>query len=326
MGNRDEITEFAHMLDLLAMGRNVASKDNLDSEMVRIACTLAATDLSGLSRNREPLHHSLGQRLSGYRVAYMDSSPKRGFSMLAAFSMGFATVIVLVYVSLVIILPLAQQAGREPSVAGEATLNPLLAAVQRLASPTATLSPASSTPQASPTALSDWNPTPLPASTEAPSSTPAWTPSPLPAVTSTPWPTPTWTPILSPAWSPPAQVDHLMTVKGDAGTVQQFSAPLPSENGSRSHTIQIIVNIPPAEENAGRRRVDYAVTCTGAGSENLRWGWWGWAPAGFACGTMMTSDGLLWSHNVVYFVIEVPADSTAPVMYTLTVTIEEYSG
>ncbi len=61
MGNQDEIKEFARMLDLLAIGRNVVSKGSLDSEMVRIACTLAATDLSGLSRNREALRRQLGQ-------------------------------------------------------------------------------------------------------------------------------------------------------------------------------------------------------------------------------------------------------------------------
>lgn len=329
MGNQDEIREFARMLDLLAMGRNVASKDDLDPVMARIACALAATDLSGLSRNREALRQRLVHHQSSRRLASMESSTKRGFSMLAAFSMGFATVIVLAYISLAIILPLTQRTGREPSLAGvstgEATHNALLAAIQRLESPTATLSPTPATPEASPTALPTWTSTPRPANTEAPvapSPTPTWTPIPLSPVT----PTPTWTLGAPSAWAPPTQVDFIVTVEGYVGTVYQFGSSLPSEDGAASHTIQIIVNIPPAEGNAGRRRVDYAVTCTGTGTDNLRWGWWGWPPAGFVCGSIVTSDGLLWSQNVTYFVIEAPGDDVTSVTYTLTVTVGEYNG
>jgi hypothetical protein len=322
MGNQDDIKEFARILDLLVIGRNVASKGHLDAGMVRIACTLAATDLSGLSRKRESLRYALAQRASILRPT---SRPKRGFSMLAAFSMGFATMVVLAYVGLVLILPLAQHTGREPTLAeasaGRATLNAFLAAVQRLASPTATLSPASATPEASPTTLPGRTPTPPSTDTEAPPLVPTWTPTP---VTPTPWPTLTWTPAAPSTWSPPTQVDYIVTAGGDSGAVQQFSAALPSESGSTSHTIQVVVNIPPAEGNAGRRRVDYSVTCTGAGIEALRWGWWGWPPAELVCGSITTSDGLLWSQNTVYLVIAVPDDGVTSVTYTLTVTVAEY--
>jgi len=133
------------------------------------------------------------------------------------------------------------------------------------------------------------------------------------------------TPTPAPSWSPPEHVDQAMTVSGEPGTVQQFSASLPSEDGLTSHAIQITVDIPAADGNAGRRLVEYSVTCAGTGSDSLRWDFWGWPPVELTCGDTKKSEGLKWDYNVVYFVVEVPADSIASVTYTFSVKVDEYT-
>lgn len=117
MDNQEHIEEFSQMLDRLVSGRNVSGQGNLDPRMVDIANTLASTDLSELSREREALRHRLGRRRP---VRNGDGSGQK-LPLLASFSMGFATILVLAVVGLAVVLPLVRRATDDPSVAGMST-------------------------------------------------------------------------------------------------------------------------------------------------------------------------------------------------------------
>lgn len=269
MTDKERIREFSQMLDRLVSGEDVSAGEGFDPGMVDVARTLANAELADLSRGREALRRRLGQQRTANQTARMGSRSRRGgVPMLAAFSMGFVTVVVVVLFSLMVILPLAQQSMSNMAVSqSEATLTAFLVANL---------------------------------------------PSPSPAVID-----------LSPSWSPPEHVDHSVTVSGEVGTVQQLTASLPSEDGLVSHTIQITVDIPPAEGNAGYRFVEYSISCSGTGTENLRWGWWGRPPANLACGLTARSEEMVWNNNTVYFVVEVPADGSTAVTYTFTTVVNE---
>ncbi|MBN1428515.1 MAG: hypothetical protein JXB07_09020 [Anaerolineae bacterium] len=259
MDDKKHIREFAQMLDRLVEGENVAAGENLDPGMVDIARTLATTDLSDLSRNREAIRHQLGQRRA---TGQTTRRPEHGTPLLVAFSMGFVTVAALVLVGFVLILPLARQlmTGHSIAIGSDSTPTPFLIVEQY---PT------------------------LPA-----------------GITSI-----------------PEHIDYVVAVPGNVGTIQQFIASLPSEEGLTSHIIQVTVDIPLAEGEAGHRRIEYALVCSGAGAENLRWGAWGLPPATLSCGSIAQSDELLWSQNTVYFIIEIPAESVTNVTYTFAVKV-----
>jgi hypothetical protein len=271
MGDKERIEEFSRMLDRLVGGEDVSAGEGFDPGMVDVARMLATADLADLSRGRETLRHRLGQQRAANQTVTMDSRPKRGIPLLAAFSMGFATIVVVVLAGLVLLLPLAQHFIPGNSIAREsnATLTAFLAANPHSPSPIETASLSS--------------------------------------------------------WLPPEHVDHAITVSGEVGTVQQLTSSLPSEDGLMSHVLQVTVDIPPVDGDGGYRFVEYSMSCSGMGAENLRWGWWGQSPTNLACGLTARSDSLSWDNNAVYFVVEVPLDGTATVTYTLTVKVSEYS-
>lgn len=114
MDNQDQIEEFSQMLDRLVSGGNVSGRGNLDPEMVDIANMLASTDLSGLSREREALR----RRLARHRTVRSEGGSRQKIPLLASFSMGFATILVLAVIGLFVVLPLVRRSTGEPSVAG----------------------------------------------------------------------------------------------------------------------------------------------------------------------------------------------------------------
>lgn len=117
MDNQKHIEEFSQMLDRLVSGGNVSGQGNLDPKMVDIANVLASTDLSGMSRQREALRHRLVRR----RPARGEDGSGQKLPLLASFSMGFATILVLAIVGLFVVLPLVRRSTGGPSVAGMST-------------------------------------------------------------------------------------------------------------------------------------------------------------------------------------------------------------
>ncbi len=124
MDNQEHIDEFSQMLDHLVSGRGLSGQGNLDPKMVDIASTLATTDLSGLSREREALRRRLGQR----RTVRNEGGSGHKVSLLASFSMGFATILVLAALGLLVVLPLVRHSTDGPSVAGMSTPSALATA------------------------------------------------------------------------------------------------------------------------------------------------------------------------------------------------------
>ena len=271
MNDKEHIKEFSQMLDRLVSGENMPTPEGFDPGMMDIARTLADAELADLSRDREALRRRLGQQRASMRAARTGGIFKPGISVVAAFSMGFVTVAVLVLIGLAIILPLVRQ-----SLSGD------IIARESEATPTAFL------------ALDQHSPSPA---------------------------------VIVPTlpWTPPEHVDHIVAVMGNVGAVQQLTASLPSEDGLVSHVIQTTIDISPEEGNAGRRSVEFSVDCSGTGTEKLHWGWWGQPPAMLTCGSTTSSDDLSWSHNTVYFVIEVPPDGITAVTYTFTVKVGDYN-
>ncbi|MBN1312001.1 MAG: hypothetical protein JXB30_11340 [Anaerolineae bacterium] len=116
MKDKEHIEEFAQLLDRLIVGEDVSAGETLDPGMVDIACTLAAARLSTLSRGREALRRRLGQQVT-------NGNRKRETPPLAAFSMGFATMMVLLAASLVAVLPLIQHVMDVPLPAEMSTIS-----------------------------------------------------------------------------------------------------------------------------------------------------------------------------------------------------------
>lgn len=128
MDNQEHTEEFSRMLDRLVSGGNVSGTENLDPKMVDIATVLASTDLSGMSREREALRRRLAQR----RPARNENGAGQKIPLLASFSMGFATIVLLAIIGLIVVLPLVRRSTDRPGVAGMSSPSALATAYATL--------------------------------------------------------------------------------------------------------------------------------------------------------------------------------------------------
>jgi hypothetical protein len=114
------------MLDCLVTNGDIFAGEGLDPGMVNIARTLAAARLADLSRVRTTLRHRLQQYHAG-------DGNSRNIPLMAAFSMGFAAMMALLAVGLLIALPLTQYATDASPVAEVPTTPSLISTKVRLA-------------------------------------------------------------------------------------------------------------------------------------------------------------------------------------------------
>jgi hypothetical protein len=122
MDNPKRIKDFNQMLDRLVGGEDLPADGQIDPAMEDIARTLASADLSQLSRQREALRHRLARQGAAERATPANHTLQKRIPLFAAFSMGFATVLVIVFIGLAVILPLVRHATQGPSLAGQETL------------------------------------------------------------------------------------------------------------------------------------------------------------------------------------------------------------
>ncbi len=130
-------------------------------------------------------------------------------------------------------------------------------------------------------------------------------------------------PVIQPPTTPaPGGVDVFIEAPGEVGTVVEHSGIYTGTATDQEQVIQVRVNIPPAEGNAGHRAVEFQLVCSGSGADALRWSWWIEEQPLYACGETLRSDGLLWSASTVSFHIIGSAGTSVP--WVLRITVGEY--
>jgi hypothetical protein len=124
-----------------------------------------------------------------------------------------------------------------------------------------------------------------------------------------------------PTQAQPDVIDYPLTVSGAVGTVAQLTQDIPSADGDTEHTIQVRLDLPEGEV----RWVAYALTCTGAGADDLRWDWW-YASGGVPtqrCGESNLREPAD-AHKRHNLVITLPPGSKS-VTYTLSIMVSAYA-
>jgi hypothetical protein len=122
----------------------------------------------------------------------------------------------------------------------------------------------------------------------------------------------------------PGEVDYVVNVSGEPGTVHEVTQRMPSPEGDFEHHYEFVFDIPEAEGNAGRRAIDIELTCSPQDTAWLVWSLYRGPGDRLSCGSRTTDDWVLWNLNRMHVLVMV--ETRAHLSYTLTITVRAYTG
>jgi hypothetical protein len=134
---------------------------------------------------------------------------------------------------------------------------------------------------------------------------------------------------IGPTPIPPISVplDFTFNAPLDIGHSTSFTRALPGDNGDRAHVIAVKLDgIPQGNSDPTYyRTIQLLVECSGNGSTDLRWGYYGNSPLTLACGESINVNmGMGWDSQ--YYVLQIPPDAGLSISYEVTITVGAYTG